>query len=414
MNLELFIARKIHFEKNETRKVSPPAIRIAITGVTLGLAVMILAVAIVIGFKEEVRNKVIGFGSHIQIATFDNNQSYETHPIAISQEMRDSLCLYPEIKDVEPFATKPGILKTDDAFLGVAIKGVDSQYNWDFFKEYLVSGSIPQINDSVISNEILISKNIADKLHLGVGDQILCYFVQDNIRARKFKITGIYQTYYTDYDKIFIIGDIKQVQRLNNWKKDQYSGLEIRLKNFDQLNFMTETLYFKYIDKTDKYGENYYVRSVKEQNSQLFSWLDFLDTNVWVILILMSLVAGFTMISGLLIIILEHTNMIGILKALGANNITIRKIFLYVAVFLVGKGMLWGNIIGLGLCAVQYFFKIIKLDPEVYYITSVPIEFNFWYWLLLNISSLIISVLMLIGPSYLVSLIRPAKSIKYE
>ena len=321
---------------------------------------------------------------------------------------------YPEIKHVETFATKPGILKTNDSFMGIALKGVSTDYDWSFFKSSLKEGTLPQISDSLVSDEIIISQYIADKLHLSINDNILCYFVQENIRARKFKISGIYQTNFTDYDKFFIIGDEKQIQKLNGWEKDQHSGIEIQLYSFNDLDRLTEELYFKFLDQTDAYGENYYVKSIKDQNPQLFSWLDLLDLNVWVILILMSIVAGFAMISGLLIIILERTNMIGVLKALGASNLSIRKIFLYVAVFLVGKGLLWGNVIGLGLCAIQYYFKIIKLDPEIYYITSVPISLNITYIILLNIASMAISLLMLLGPSYLVSLIRPAKSIKFE
>ena len=360
MNLELFIAKRIHFGKGgEIQKVSPPAIRIATIGVALGLSVMILAVAIVIGFKKEIRDKIIGFNAHIQISTFDNNLSYETHPISISTQQKDSLMQYPEIKHVETFATKPGILKTNDSFMGIALKGVSTDYDWSFFKSSLKEGTLPQISDSLVSDEIIISQYIADKLHLSINDNILCYFVQENIRARKFKISGIYQTNFTDYDKFFIIGDEKQIQKLNGWEKDQHSGIEIQLYSFNDLDRLTEELYFKFLDQTDAYGENYYVKSIKDQNPQLFSWLDLLDLNVWVILILMSIVAGFTMISGLLIIILERTNMIGVLKALGASNLSIRKIFLYVAVFLVGKGLLWGNVIGLGLCAIQYYFKII-------------------------------------------------------
>ncbi len=414
MNLELFIAKKIHFNKDGEKKVSPPAIRIATLGVALGLAVMIISVAIVIGFKHEVSGKVIGFSSHIQISGFSSNSSFETSPIGVSDSLRTVLTQNPEVLYIESFATKPGILKTDDEFLGIAFKGVDKNYDWSFFKENLQNGKLPLLSDSTTSNEILISQYIANKLHLKTDDQILCYFIGDNVRARKFKITGIYQTNFTDYDKLFIIGDAHHVQRLNGWEQDQYSGIELKLRDFSKLDEVTENLCFDLMPHTDQYGEQYYVRSVKEMNPQLFNWLDLLDMNVWVILILMAVVAGFTMISGLLIIILERTNMIGVLKALGATNYSIRKVFIYVSVFLVGKGMLWGNIIGITLCVLQSYFKIIKLDPNVYYIPAVPIELNLVHILLLNIGCLIISLLMLIGPSYLVSLIRPAKSIKFE
>lgn len=414
MNLGLFIAKRIHFNHDGEKKVSPPAIRIATLGVALGLAIMILSVAIVVGFKHEVSGKVIGFGSHIQISGFSNNASFETLPIGVSDSLKNALKENPEIDYIECFGTKPGILKTNNEFLGVALKGVEKNYDWSFFNQNLLAGQLPHLSDSTTSNEILISKHIADKLHLNVGDPIFCYFIEDNVRARKFNISGIYQTNFTEYDKLFIIGDVRHVQRLNKWNPDQYSGVEIRLKDFSKLDEVTENLYFGLMNHTDKYGENYFVRSVRELNPQLFNWLDLLDMNVWVILILMSVVSGFTMISGLLIIILERTNMIGILKALGAPNYSIRKIFLYVSVFLVGKGMLWGNLIGISLCLLQSYFKIIKLNPDVYYIPAVPIELNIGYLLLLNIGCLAISLLMLIGPSYLVSLIRPAKSIKFE
>ncbi|HJF43134.1 ABC transporter permease [Coprobacter fastidiosus] len=414
MNLELFIAKKIHFNKDGRKKVSPPAIRIATLGVALGLAIMIISVAIVVGFKHEVSGKVIGFSSHIQISGFSNNSSFETLPIGVSDSLQAALKQNPEILYIENFATKPGILKTDNEFLGIALKGVDKNYDWSFFEKNLLAGVPPHLSDSAISNEILISHYIANRLHLEAGDQILCYFIDDNIRARKFEITGIYQTNFTEYDKLFIIGDVRHVQKLNRWGTDQFSGIEVKLRDFSKLDEVTENLYFDLMNCTDRYGEHYFVRSVRELNPQLFNWLDLLDMNVWVILILMAVVAGFTMISGLLIIILERTNMIGILKALGATNYSIRKIFIYISIFLVGKGMIWGNIIGILLCLLQAHFKLIKLDPDVYYIPAVPIELNFGYILILNISCLVISLLMLIGPSYLVSLIRPAKSIKFE
>ena len=414
MRFESFIAKRIYFSTNRDKKATPPVIRLAISGVALGLAIMILAVSIVIGFKKEIREKIIGFGSHIQITAFDSNTSYETRPIGVSDSLLTVLKSFPEITHAECFATKPGVIKTDDNFLGIALKGVGSDYDWNFFRDNLTEGSLPSYSDSVTSNEILISRYIADKLHLKTGDDIFSYFVQDNVRARKFHITGIYQTNFTEYDKLFVIGDVRHIQKLNGWSPDQYSGIELMTNDYDQLDKTVETLYFSLIDQTDKYGESFFVQSVKDMNPQIFSWLDLLDLNVWVILILMSIVAGFTMVSGLLIIILERTNMIGILKAMGAPNLSIRKIFLYVAFFLIGKGMIWGNIAGLSLCLLQYYFRIVKLNPDIYYITAVPIDLNLFYVVLLNAGTLLISLFMMLAPSYLVSLIRPAKSIKFE
>lgn len=414
MNLELFIARKIHFGKGEGRKVIPPAVRIAMIGIALGLAVMILAVAIVIGFKKEVRNKVIGFGSHIQITNLDNNSSYESKPIAVSDTLLADLRSFPGIRHVEPFATKWGILKTEDDFQGVVLKGIDADFDWTFFKENLKEGEVFTVQPDKNSTDVIISKYISDLLGLKVGDSFLTYFVQDDVRARKFHITGIYETGFLDYDKLFVIADIKQIRRLNGWDNDQVSGMEVLVNDYDQLDQVAEDLYFELAERKDRTNNTFYARSIKELNPMIFNWLDILDINVVVILVLMLAVAGFTMISGLLIIILERTNMIGILKALGLNNTGIRKIFLYVSFFLIGKGMLWGNLIGVSLCVIQSYFHVIRLDPSVYYLDAVPIDLSIWSWLLLNAGTLAASMLMMLGPSFLITKIAPAKSIRFE
>lgn len=413
-NWKLYIANRIHFDKHNRKKATPPAIRVAVAGVALGLAVMILSVAIVIGFKQEIRNKVVGFGAHIQITSFDNNMTYEKQPIQYTDSLHDVLAAHDGIKQIDPVGTKLGMIKTDSDFMGVALKGVPVGYNWSFFDKYLVDGTLPALNDSTTSNEVLVSKVIADKLNLHIGDKIYCYFVQDQVRARRFTISGIYQTDFLDYDKLLIIGDVRHVQRLNNWNADQYSEIELLVNDFDQTDDIAYDLYVQLIDRPDDYGTHYYPQSIRTLNPIFFGWLDLLDMNVWIILILMAAVSGFTMISGLLIIILERANMIGVLKALGANNTSIRQIFLYVSTFLVGKGMIWGNIIGITLCLLQQQFHIIKLNPEAYYVPYVPIEINPWYILWLNVGCMVVSVLMLIVPSYLVALIRPAKSIKFE
>ena len=375
---------------------------------------MILSVAIVIGFKKEVRNKVIGFGSHIQITNFDSNSSYESTPIAISDTLLQNLRAFPGIRHVESFATKPGILKTENDFQGIVLKGVDTDYDWTFFRNNLKEGNIISIDPDKNSTDVIISRYLADLLQLNVGDSFLTYFVQDNVRARKFHIAGIYETGFLDYDKLFVIADIKQIRRLNGWEKDQVSGLELFVDNYDNLDQISEDLYFDLAEKQDRNGNTFYARSIKELNPMIFNWLDVLDINVVVILVLMLSVAGFTMISGLLIIILERTNMIGILKALGQNNTSIRHIFLYVSFFLIGKGMLWGNIIGVFLCLMQSHFKIITLDPSIYYLDAVPVDLNILSLVLLNIGTLCISMLMMLGPSYLITKIDPARSIRFE
>lgn len=414
MNLELFIAKKIHFNKEGDRQVAPPAVRIAMIGIALGLAVMILSVAIVIGFKKEVRNKVIGFGSHIQITNLDSNISYETSPIAVSDTVLRDLTKTPGVSQVERFATKPGLLKTDSAFQGIVLKGVGEEYDWTFFRKNLRAGNVFTVTPDKRGTEVIISKYLADRLHLRVGDAFLTYFVQENVRARKFTIKGIYETGFLDYDKLFVVADIKQVQRLNNWDEDQVSGLELQVTDYARLDSISEQLYFTYSEKQDRNGNTYYVRSIKELNPMIFNWLDVLDINVVIILILMMAVAGFTMISGLLIIILERTNMIGILKALGHDNQGIRKIFLYISFFLIGKGMIWGNVIGIGLCLIQAKFRLISLDPSIYYLDAVPIDLNILTWIFLNMGTLAAAMLMMLGPSYLITKIDPAKSIRFE
>lgn len=414
MNLELFIARKIHFSKQGERQATPPAIRIAMIGIALGLAVMILSVAIVIGFKKEVRNKVIGFGSHIQITNFDNNSSYQTMPIAVSDSFLVALKERSGIRHVETFATKPGILKTETDFQGIVLKGVDRQYDWSFFQKNLKEGEVFQLDSAKRSSDVIISRYLSDLVGLKVGDSFLTYFVEEDVRARKFHITGIYETGFADYDKLFVIADIRQVKRLNGWSDDQVSGVELLVDDYGQVDSLAENLYFELVDKQDREGNTYYVHSIKELNPMIFSWLEVLDINVVVILVLMLAVAGFTMISGLLIIILERTNMIGILKALGENNRSIRKIFLYVSFFLIGKGMLWGNVIGISLCLLQSYTHLIKLDSSIYYLDAVPVDLNVVSLALLNIGTLLVSMLMMLGPSYLITRISPAKSIRFE
>lgn len=413
MNTEYFIAKRIHFEQ-EKKRVSRPAVRIAITGIALGLAVMIVAVAVVIGFKQEIRNKTIGFGGHIQITNFDNNNSYEMKPIRIDNALFQKIEKLDGVEQLQKFATKPGIIKTASDFEGVVLKGIDEHFDWNFFKSNLVDGNVLKISKDSLNKGVLISKHLSRILGLKTGDSFFTYFIGSDIRARKFTITGIYSTNFVEYDKLFILADMKQIQQLNGWDENQFSGLEVRINDMDRLDEITDKVYDITANVFDKQGATLYTQSIKQINPQIFGWLDLLDMNVWVILFLMLAVAGFTMISGLMILILERTSMIGILKSVGFSNWSVRKIFIYHSVFLIGKGMIWGNIIGLGLCAVQYFFHIIPLDADAYYVAYVPVTFNWLYLLLLNGGTFLASVLMMIGPSYLITKISPAKIIRYE
>lgn len=414
MNLEYFIAKRIHFEKKGERNVSRPAVRIATIGIAVGVAVMLVAIAVVVGFKQEIRNKTIGFSSHIQITNFDNNNSFEMQPVKVNDTLMGQLKAVSEVKHVQRFVTKPGIIKTEEDFQGMVLKGVGPEFDWEFFKSSLVEGEILNLNDSASKNEVIISKVLADMLKLKLGDPFFTYFFQDQIRARKFTVKGIYSTNFAEYDKLFILTDIRIAQRLNNWEAEYFSGLEVLVKDFNQLDKATMKVYSVAANKFDEEGNGYFIQNIRQINPQIFSWLDLLDMNVWVILVLMLAVAGFNMISGLLILILEKTNMIGILKSYGAKNWSIRKIFLYESIFLIGKGMFWGNFIGLLICFIQYQFKIIPLDPVSYYTDTVPITFNWFYIILLNVGTLITSILMLIGPSYLITKISPAAIMRYE
>ena len=417
MNVEFFIAKSIHFanDKGDNRRVTPPVVRIAMAGIAIGLAVMIVSVAIVVGFKKEVRNKVIGFDAHIQLSNLDSNNSYESTPITFSDSLRNALLRMKGIRHIEVYATKPGVIKTETDFQGIVLKGMDADYDTTFIRSHLVEGNMIRIDPVTVSNQVMLSRTTAHLLRLGCGDSFNLYFVNDdNIRARPLRITGIYDTGFTDYDKLFAIGDIKLVRRINGWEDDMISRVAIFIDNYDRLDAMADKLNNNLFFQKDRLGNTYSVRSIKELNAMIFNWLAIINSNVVVILVLIILVSSFTMISGLLIIILERTQMIGILKALGEKNFNIRKIFLYVSSFMIVKGMGWGNIIGLSLCLLQSHFQWMKLNPETYYLEAVPIELNWLFVLLINAGSLIVSLLMMIAPSYLISKIEPAKSIRYE
>ncbi len=412
--VDFFIARRIYKDKEGERQVSRPAVLISMVGIAIGLAVMIVSVAVVVGFKQEVRSKIVGFGSDIQVINFDGLRSYETYPVMVDDSLMEVLAAYPDIRHVQRFSTKPGILKTETAFQGIVLKGIGPEYDRGFFERHLVEGEIPLFSDTVSGNKVVISGAIAEALQLETGDRIYAYFVQNSVRARLFTVAGIYRTNFAEYDELFVLTDLYTVNRLNNWESDQVTGAELQLKDYGRMEQATYDLSLELNEKSDPYGGIYFVQNLEQLNPQIFAWLDLLDLNVWVILGLMIGVAGFTMISGLLIIILERTNMIGVLKALGADNFTIRKIFLWFSVFLIGKGMVWGNLIGLALCLLQSAFHPIALDPAVYYVSSVPVSLNLWWLLLLNAGTLLISVLMLIGPSYLIAHIYPSESIRFE
>lgn len=414
MNLELFIARRLLFAKENRQGISNSVISIAIIGIALGMAVMILSVAIVTGFKEQIKKKVTGFGSHIIITNYDTNNSYESTPISRDQHFYPDLVNEKGIKHIQIFATKAGIIKTKTDIQGVILKGVGPDYDWNFLKESMLEGSIIQTDSNrPKSDQVLVSKYIASLLKLKTGDPLFMYFIHDPIKARRFNISGIYSTDFLEFDKLFVIADIRQVQGLNEWPENKINGFEIIIDDFEQIDKMKELVENRVSTIYEKDKEQLLVRSAKDIYPQIFNWLELTNTNVWVILGLMVLVGTFNMISGLFVIILERTNMIGILKALGAKNFSISKVFLYHAAFLIGKGLLWGNLIGIGLALLQYYFEIVKLNPATYYIDKVPINIQLLHLIMLNAGTLIVTTAMLVLPSLIISRIKPAKAIKF-
>jgi lipoprotein-releasing system permease protein len=410
----LFIARRIYGQEGQ-HDVSRPAIRIATVGVAIGLAVMIITVSVVLGFKHTIRDKVVGFGSHIRIESFMAQQTASPIPVCISDTLYRQLTKMQEIRHVERYTLTQGILKTEADFLGVAFKGVGADYDLHFLQQHLKAGKIPQFATDSSSYQLLISGTMADKLQLKVNDRVYAYFInQHNVRARKFTIVGIYETHLNQFDQLLCFTDYPIPQKLNGWEKDQCSGAELLVRDFDQLPKTAKKIQQLVNHDCDRYGETFTSQTIQESYPQIFTWLDLLDINVWIILALMVCVAGFTMISGLLIIILERTQMIGLLKALGARNRIVRHTFLWFAAFIISQGLLLGDVIGVGLVLLQQHTGFIALDPASYYVDTAPMELNIPLLLVLNVATLLICVFVLIAPSFLISHISPARSMRYE
>jgi lipoprotein-releasing system permease protein len=414
MNLPYFIAQRLIKGRREGTSFSRPINIIAIIGIAMGLSVMILAVAILTGFKQQIREKVVGFGSHIQIMNFDSNISFETTPISDTQSFIPQIKKIPGIEHIEVFATKAGIIRTDEDIQGVVLKGIGSDFDWNYFKSNMVEGSVFSVTDTGRTDKVIISKKIASMLKLKTGDSFSMLFIQDPPRMRKFIISGIYETSLEEFDKMYVFCDIGHIKRLNGWRDDQVSGFEVFIKDFDKLDEMTseirDAIGYKIIEQDTKFK----VTNIRIRYPQIFDWLNFQDINVIIIIFLMLIVAGFNMISGLLILILEKTNMIGVLKSLGAEDLTIRRVFIYQAAYLIGKGLFWGNFIGIGLAYIQLKTGIITLDASSYYIKTVPVNLQLSHILILNAGTMVAIILMLLVPSQLISRITPVKAIKYD
>ncbi|MBQ1858673.1 MAG: ABC transporter permease [Paludibacteraceae bacterium] len=405
---EIALASRLYFSQRGQERHARPAVRVALAGMIVGVMVMIVTICVVVGFKQTITQKVAGFGAHIQVVSFDNNSTYDLQPIEVSDSLLAQLGSYEHVVTAAPFITKPGMLKTDSAFEGMVLKGTDY---WDFFASNVTEGALPQS-----PQEILISTSIASKLRLHCGDAVMAYFVDDtDVRARRFRISGLYNTGFTQNDDLFILTTLNTARRLQSWDEHTYSGVEILVDNMRYLDETADKIYFATVNHWDEDGYNvYYVQTLLEQNPAIFAWLDLLDMNVVVILVLMLLVAGFSMVSGLIILILDSVQFIGIMKALGATNRFVRRVFLTQAAMLIGKGVLWGNVLGLGIAAVQYWCHVVPLEPATYYVNTVPIAFA-WDWLIvLNVMTIILSMLILLLPSLIITRISPSKVMHFE
>lgn len=408
MNLPVFFANRLSGKDKEN--LSGPVIRIAVLTIALGLAVMLISLSVLVGFQEEIRNKVIGFSAHIRIDNFDANSSFESAPVSTNQPFYPSLEDSAGIRHIQVFALKAGIIKTEDQIHGIVLKGIGQDYDWDFIKKHLVSGSVFSITDTRTSNSLLISEMISRKLMLKAGDEVRMYFISGSEaqpRGRKFIISGIYETGIEEFDEVYVIGDIRQIQGLNNWSGDMVSGFEIFIDDFKALKSKQDQVY-------QLIGYDLNAESITEKYPQIFDWLRLMDINVVIILVLMILVAGITIISTLLIMILERTNMIGILKALGIKDNDLRTMFIYLTAGIIGRGLLWGNVAGIGIMLLQYFTNIIPLDKESYYMAYVPVSLNIGHILLVNAGTFIICLLMVLIPGYIIGKITPVKAIRYR
>ena len=415
MSLSLFLAKRIYKDPQNKEQASRPAIRIATIGVAIGIIVMLLSTCIILGFKQTIKDKVVGFGGHIQVANFLTHQTTDSYPIIVNDSIKRVIKKIDGVQHVSTFALKQGILKTNTDFLGISFKGVTKDFDNSFITQHLISGKFPLFGTPESKKSIVISATIANKLNLKEGDKVFAYFIDDNdVRIRTFRVAGIYETNLSLFDNVTCFIDLQNVIKLNNWNNNQATGMEVTINNFDKLNEVSAQFVNKINRTVDAEGNTYSSQTIKELVPQIFSWLNLLDINVWIILSLMILVASVTMVSGLLIIILERTNMIGLLKALGAKNKVIRSTFLYFAFFIIVRGMIIGNSIAFLLLLIQKYMGVVKLDANIYYVSVVPVQLNIPIIVLINLATVIISILVLIIPSYLIAHIHPSKSIKYE
>lgn len=417
MNLEYFIAKRLITAKNHKSSISAPIIKIAISAIAIGMIMMIVSVATGIGLKQKIRQKVSDFNGHIIISNYDDNQSeVSLAPISTNQDFYPKFNSISGINHIQAVASKMGIIRTENSFEGILFKGVGKDYQWKNINEYLVEGNIPNLKSN-LNEEVIISKFLADRLKLKVGDRFTTFFMKDEVNKlpnrRVFTITGIFNSGFPEFDAKYVLGDIRHIQRMNKWKSDQVGSFEVFVNDFDSIQTIGDEVYNNTFDKSDA-SKALDTETIVEKYYYIFEWLKMFDINIQIILVVMIIVATINMVVALLVLILERTQMIGILKSLGANNWTVRKIFLFNASHLIFRGLLWGNIIGVGLILLQQHFGIVKLNPENYYVNEAPIYINWMYILFLNIGTIIICLLVLLIPSYIITKISPVKAIRFD
>ncbi|MGK0307943.1 MAG: lipoprotein-releasing system permease protein [Urechidicola sp.] len=411
MNYELFIAKRLTAAKQDKSSISSPIIKIAIVAIALGIIIMMIAIATSIGLQEKIREKITGFNGHIQITNFDNNNSeISLVPISTKQDFYPNFNNVEGVKKVQVYATKAGIIRTENDFEGIIAKGVGEDYDWSFFEEYLVAGEIPTYTTKR-SNQILLSQFVSDRMQFKIGDEFNTIFLKEDTNRppsiRVFKLAGIYNSGFQDFDENIMIIDIKQVQKLNNWEENQVGGFEVFLDDFNKIEVKGNEIYTEIPPELN-------AQTISNKFSGLFEWIKLFDTNTLIIIVIMLIVSAINMITALLVLILERTQMIGVLKALGSDNWSIRKLFLYNASYIIFRGLFWGNLIGISILLLQYYFGVITLNPETYYVKEAPVSINVWHILLLNFGTLLLCVLMLIIPSWIITKISPVKAIKFE
>lgn len=412
LNFEFFIAKRIIRSKDYKSSISAPIIKIAITAIALGMIMMLVSIATGVGLQQKVREKVSAFNGDIIISHFDTNFSNDSqNPISINQPFYPVFEEIPEIKHIQITALKGGIIRTETDFEGVVVKGVGDDYNWQYFEEFLREGRLPEYGET-LNDEILLSEYISKRLDLKIGDKVITYFFDEEskdrpLRPRGFTLVGIYNSGFQEFDASYLIADIRHIQRLNRWEEDQIGAFELFVTDFKKIQEIGNKVYYNVDSTLD-------TQTIRDKYYTIFEWLDLFDFNIALIIGIMILVAGINMITALLVLILERTKMIGILKSLGSSNWSIRKVFIYNAVYLIGVGLFWGNLIGIGLLLAQKYLKLFPLNPDTYYVTEAPVYLDLGYILMLNAGTFLLCLLMLLIPSYIITKISPVKAIRFE